>query len=82
MKDSPLGKNSHIPTEYDSSLLIPLSRLDSRVKSGLQEFSSTMHGKDYWTSYEASWLNSRGIPQNRILNITYNSDSKYFVESK
>ena len=82
MKDSPLGKNSHIPTEYDSSLLIPLSRLDSRVKSGLQEFSSTMHGKDYWTSYEASWLNSRGIPQNRILNITYSSDSNYFVESK
>ena len=82
MKDSPLGKNSHIPKEYDSSLLIPLSRIDSRIKSGLQDFSSLMHGKDFWTSYETSWLNLRGIPQNKILNVTYSSDSKYFLESK
>ena len=41
-----------------------------------------MHGKDFWTSYETSWLNLRGIPQNKILNVTYSSDSKYFLESK
>lgn len=82
MKDVLLGRTSEIPKEYDPSILTPLSRLDSRIKSGLGEHSSILQGRDFWTSYEASWLNIQGIPQNKILNISYNSNSKFFVESK
>ena len=82
MKDIFLGKEIGIPKEYDPSVLTPLSRLDSRIKAGLDEFSSSLHGRDYWTSYETSWLNNNGVPQNCILNISYNCDSKFFIESK
>ena len=82
MKDVLLGRASEIPKEYDPSILTSLSRLDSRIKSGLGEHSSILQGRDFWTSYEASWLNFQGIPQNKILNISYNSNSKFFVESK
>ena len=82
MKDLSLGKKSDIPTKYDPSVLSPLSRLDSRIKSGFDEFSTLLYGRDYWTAYETSWLNQNGIPQNRILNIAYDSNSKFFIESK
>ena len=32
--------------------------------------------------YETSWLNKNGKPNNRILNISYKCNSKFFVESK
>ena len=82
MNNNYLGKDINIPKEYDPSILSPLSRLESRLKSGLEEFSDSYHGRDYWTSYENSWLNEKGIPQNKILNISYDCNSKFFVESK
>ena len=82
MKDIHLGKDSSIPNRHDPSVLSALSRLDSRKKSGLEEYSTILNGRDFWTSYEVSWLNERSIPQNKILNISYSSDSKFFVESK
>jgi 7-cyano-7-deazaguanine reductase len=82
MKDIPLGKESSIPIRYDPSVLIPLSRLDSRTKSGLQEYTKYFYGRDYWTSYETSWLNGNGIPRNKILNVSYSCESKFFIESK
>ena len=82
MNNNYLGKDINIPKEYDPSILSPLSRLESRLKSGLEEFSDSYHGRDYWTSYENSWLDEKGIPQNKILNISYDCNSKFFVESK
>ena len=82
MKDVLLGKESLIPEKYDASVLSPISRLDSRIKGGLEDFVKNFEGKDYWTSYETSWLNEQGIPRNKILNISYNSHSKFFIESK
>ena len=82
MKDIHLGKDSLIPNRHDPSVLSALSRLESRKKSGLEDYSTILNGRDFWTSYEVSWLNERGIPQNKILNISYSSDSKFFVESK
>ena len=76
-----LGQDSAIPLQYDPSILSPMSRLDSRIKNGLNEFQG-FHGRDFWTSYETSWLNDKGIPQNKILNISYDCNSKFFVESK
>ena len=82
IEKTPLGKNSDIPLIYDPSVLTPLSRLDSRTKGGLEEFSSQFQGRDYWTSYETSWLNEKGIPRNKILNLSYSSQSQFFIESK
>ena len=81
MKNKILGQDSIIPMQYDPAILSPISRLDSRIKNGLNEFSD-FHGRDFWTSYETSWLNEVGIPQNKILNISYDCNSKFFVESK
>ena len=66
MKDVLLGKESLIPEKYDASVLSPISRLDSRIKGGLEDFVKNFEGKDYWTSYETSWLNEQGIPRNKI----------------
>ena len=81
MSNTILGQDSTIPLQYDPSILSPMSRLDSRIKNGLHEFQD-FHGRDFWTSYETSWLNNKGIPQNKILNISYDCNSKFFVESK
>tara|TARA_B100002052_G_scaffold204572_1_gene186876 strand:+ start:102 stop:899 length:798 start_codon:yes stop_codon:yes gene_type:complete len=81
MVNTILGQDSTIPLLYDPSILSPMSRLDSRIKTGLNEFQD-FHGRDFWTSYETSWLNKEGIPQNKILNISYDCNSKFFVESK
>ena len=82
MKDTLLGKKNSIPLDYDPNILRPLSRLESRIKSGLDEYSNFLHGEDYWTSYETSWLNGNGIPRNKILNVSYSCESKFFIESK
>jgi len=82
MDDIHLGKNSHIPLEYDPKILTPLNRLDSRIKAGFQDLGYDFYGYDHWTSYETSWLNKNGKPNNRILNISYKCNSKFFVESK
>ena len=37
MNNNYLGKDINIPKEYDPSILSPLSRLESRLKSGLEE---------------------------------------------
>ena len=82
MNDIHLGKNSNIPLEYDPKILTPLNRLDSRIKAGFQDLGYDFYGYDHWTSYETSWLNKNGKPNNRILNISYKCNSKFFVESK
>ena len=71
MSNTILGQDSTIPLQYDPSILSPMSRLDSRIKNGLNEFPD-FHGRDFWTSYETSWLNNEGIPQNKILLIIKN----------
>ena len=62
MVNSILGQDTAIPLQYDPSILSPMSRLDSRIKTGLNEFQD-FHGRDFWTSYETSWLNKEGIPK-------------------
>ena len=61
MKDIHLGKDSAIPNRHDPSVLSALSRLDSRKKSGLEDYSTILNGRDFWTSYEASWLESTAV---------------------
>jgi 7-cyano-7-deazaguanine reductase len=78
---SPLGKTSAYQTQYDPSLLFPITRKVKRDELGL---SGTLpfYGVDIWNAYEISWLNLRGKPQVAIASITVPADSPNIVESK
>jgi 7-cyano-7-deazaguanine reductase len=67
-----LGKNSDYSSFYDVNLLQPLSR----------ESNHTNFGKDIWNAYEFSWLNSKGKPEQRHLQLRINSNSSNIIESK
>jgi len=82
MKDLSLGKPTNYPNAYDSDLLVPIDRLESRRNKGVDNPIQSMFGVDAWTSYELSWLDLKSIPKNGILYLTYNASSKNFIESK
>ena len=81
MKDSPLGKMTNYPTQYDPSVLYPIERHPMREKLGITG-SLPFFGLDFWNAYELSWLNSRGKPQVAIMSFNVSADSPNIVESK
>ena len=78
----PLGKRTTYPKEYDPSLLVGISRQESRTRSGISIEDNPFHGLDSWTAYELSWLDIEGIPNNGVLYAAYESSSEKFIESK
>ena len=78
----PLGKKITYPEKYDPSLLVGISREESRNRSGVTLEPNSFYGLDSWTAYELSWLNFDGIPKNAVLYASYESSSKNFIESK
>ena len=78
----PLGKKITYPEKYDPSLLVGISREESRNRSGVTLEPNSFYGLDSWTAYELSWLNLDGIPKNAVLYASYESSSKNFIESK
>ena len=78
----PLGKRTTYPKKYDPSLLVGISRQESRTRSGITIQDSPFYGLDSWTAYELSWLDIKGIPKNGVLYAAYESSSKKFIESK
>ncbi|HIA96318.1 MAG TPA: NADPH-dependent 7-cyano-7-deazaguanine reductase QueF, partial [Gammaproteobacteria bacterium] len=78
----PLGKKITYPEKYDPSLLVGISREESRSRSAITLEPNTFYGLDSWTAYELSWLNLEGIPKNAVLYASYESNSKKFIESK
>tara|TARA_Y100001934_G_scaffold255415_1_gene322324 strand:- start:271 stop:1059 length:789 start_codon:yes stop_codon:yes gene_type:complete len=70
------------PTKYDKTLLIPIDRIRERQNLNIEWNENTFYGKDQWTCYEFSWLNLKGKPINKILYISYPSNTPFFVESK
>ncbi len=80
-KNSPLGKSTTYPTDYDASLLFPIERKPMREKLGITG-SLPFFGLDFWNAYELSWLNLRGKPQVGIMNFSVSADSPNIVESK
>jgi 7-cyano-7-deazaguanine reductase len=85
-EDTLLGKKTDYISEYDPSLIFPISRAqnreklsmpDSRVNNDLPFF-----GIDIWTGYEISWLNQKGKPQVFIAEFLIPAESKNIVESK
>ena len=70
------------PTKYDKTILIPIDRTRERQNLNIEWNDNTFYGKDQWTCYEFSWLNLQGKPINKILYISYPSNTSFFVESK
>ncbi len=78
----PLGKKITYPEKYDPSLLVGISREESRNRSGVTLEPNSFYGLDSWTAYEFSWLSLEGVPKNAVLYASYESSSKSFIESK
>ena len=78
----PLGKRTTYPQKYDPSLLVGISRQESRTRSGIYIQDNPFYGLDSWTAYELSWLDYEGIPKNGVLYAAYESSTQKFIESK
>jgi 7-cyano-7-deazaguanine reductase len=81
LHDSPLGKQSGYPQQYDASLLFPIARAAKREELGITG-TLPFFGMDFWNAYELSWLNLRGKPQVAIASFTVPADTPNIVESK
>jgi 7-cyano-7-deazaguanine reductase len=86
-EQSQLGRVSAYQTQYDASLLFPISRAEKRAEIGLRiengkAINLPFFGADFWNAYEVSWLNLRGKPQVAIVNVMAPADSLNIIESK
>lgn len=80
-ESSPLGKPAAYQTEYDPSLLFPITRQQKRDELAITG-TLPFFGMDIWNAYELSWLNLRGKPQIAIATIMAPADSPNIIESK
>ncbi|MGX5202124.1 NADPH-dependent 7-cyano-7-deazaguanine reductase QueF [Aliikangiella sp. IMCC44632] len=80
MNQIPLGKPTPYVSHYSPELLFPIARKEKRDQ--LNQAYLNFQGKDLWTGYEVSWLNSKGLPQIAIGEFKLNADSPNIVESK
>jgi len=80
--DIPLGQKTQYVSEYDSSLLFPISREQSRAGLSIVAGDLPFTGVDIWTGYELSWLDQSGKPQVAVAEFTVPCDSPHIVESK
>lgn len=78
---SPLGKSTPHPDQYDAALLFPIARATQRAELGLAGKLPFL-GADLWTAFELSWLNLRGKPQVALAHITVPCESTNLIESK
>jgi 7-cyano-7-deazaguanine reductase len=81
MIDSPLGKIVAYKDLYDNSLLVGIPRSETRTSIGLG-VHLPFTGVDIWNCYEVSWLNTKGKPCVRIVQLIVPADSKNILESK
>lgn len=77
-----LGKETAYVDRYDASLLQAVPRSLNREPLGLTSDNLPFHGADIWTLYELSWLNSRGLPQVAIGEVSVPANSTNLIESK
>ncbi len=78
-----LGRPTDYPTAFDAGLLQAVPRQLNRSAIGLSEMSALpFQGQDYWTGYELSWLNARGMPQVAVGEFVIPASSPNLVESK
>ena len=77
-----LGKPTAYCDHYDVTLLQAVPRSMNREPLGLYPDNLPFHGADIWTLYELSWLNSKGLPQVAVGEISLTADSVNLIESK
>jgi len=76
-----LGQNISYKDKYDKNLLYPISRDLGRKEINIT-YPLPFFGFDIWNCYEFSWLNIKGKPEVRILELIISLDSENIVESK
>ncbi|WEJ62630.1 NADPH-dependent 7-cyano-7-deazaguanine reductase QueF [Thiomicrorhabdus lithotrophica] len=81
-KASLLGKETPYCSQYDASLLFPISRQEKRDELNIDISSLPFAGLDIWTAYEVSWLHTSGKPIVAIADFAFPADSEYLIESK
>lgn len=82
-----MGEPTEYKSAYDNTLLTPIPRKLGRKAIGLVEEDEDavelpFSGYDFWNCYEVSWLNMKGKPLVRILNVAVPCQSPFLVESK
>ncbi len=76
-----LGQKTEYANQYDPSLLQPVPRSLNRDDLNLGD-TLPFQGSDIWTLYELSWLNSKGLPQVAIGEVSIPATSANLIESK
>ncbi|MFI3256431.1 MAG: NADPH-dependent 7-cyano-7-deazaguanine reductase QueF [Psittacicella sp.] len=78
-----LGKKSKYETSYNPRLLQGVPRSLNRDQIGLKDKAKIpFFGKDLWTLYEISYLNSKGVPRVAIASVWIDYTSDNLIESK
>lgn len=81
-QNSPLGKNSAYPSQYDARLLFGISRATKWSELGFSASNLPYVGADIWNCYELSWLLPSGKPVVAIGQFAVPADSPNIIESK
>ena len=76
-----LGKSTQYESKYNPALLQSVPRSLNRNAIALSS-PLPFHGKDIWTGYELSWLNSKGKPMVAIAEFHLSHESENLIESK
>lgn len=76
-----LGQKTEYINTYTPQLLQPVPRSLNRDDLQLGD-TLPFQGCDIWTLYELSWLNSKGLPQVAIGEVSIPASSKNLIESK
>lgn len=79
--DSPLGKSTQYPDEYDAALLYAVERAPQRASLGVGD-ALPFTGHDRWTVWEAAWLDDVRRPRTAIVTFSVPCASPRIVESK
>ncbi|WP_112102519.1 NADPH-dependent 7-cyano-7-deazaguanine reductase QueF [Haemophilus influenzae] len=82
LKSLKLGQKTEYASQYDRTLLQPVSRALNRDGLGITQNQPFTIGADIWTAYEISWLNEKGLPQVAIADIYLDYQSQNLIESK
>ena len=77
-----LGQATTYPSVYQPDLLQAVPRHLNRQPIGIDDQKLPFHGVDFWTGYELSWLNARGLPQVAMAEFIVPVGSANLVESK
>ncbi|ROR13188.1 NADPH-dependent 7-cyano-7-deazaguanine reductase QueF [Erwinia sp. JUb26] len=77
-----LGQPTEYHDSYQPALLQAVPRSLNREPLGLYPDNLPFCGADIWTLYELSWLNSKGLPQVAVGEVSLSADSVNLIESK